>query len=107
MIYEYRVYYVAPGKLPALNARFAETTVPLFKKHGIEVVGFWEVVIGTSNTLHYMLGFQDLAHLEKAWASFRADPERQRAFAATEMDGPLVQYVTKTVLRPTPYSPMQ
>lgn len=107
MIYEYRVYHVTPGKLPTLNARFAEITVPLFKKHGMEVVGFWESVIGTSNTLHYMLGFRDLAHREQAFASFAADPEWQKAREATEVDAPLVQYITNTILRPTPYSPMQ
>ncbi|MBI4497713.1 MAG: NIPSNAP family protein [Chloroflexi bacterium] len=107
MIYEYRVYHALPGKLPALNARFAEITLPLFQKHGIQVVGFWETVIGTSNTLHYLLAYRDLAHREQAWSSFQSDPEWQQARAATEVDGPLVEYITNTILRPTPYSPMQ
>lgn len=108
MIYEYRVYHVLPGRMPDLNARFAEITLSYFKKHGIQVVGFWQTVIGgPSNTLHYMLAFRDLAHREQAWASFAADSERQQAFAATEVNGPLVEYITNTILRPTPYSPMQ
>ena len=30
MIYEYRVYEAAPGKLEALNARFSKTTLSAF-----------------------------------------------------------------------------
>ena len=40
MIYELRTYEVVPGRMPALHKRFAETTLGLFAKHGIKVVGF-------------------------------------------------------------------
>ena len=40
MLYELRVYDVMPGKLQALNDRFANLTLGLFKKHGIDVWGF-------------------------------------------------------------------
>jgi len=48
-----------------------------------------------------------MAHHEKAWAGFRADTERAKAFAETEKDGPLVGRVTNTIMLPTDYSPMQ
>ena len=38
--FELRTYYAAPGKLEALNARFRDHTCRLFKKHGMEIVGF-------------------------------------------------------------------
>ena len=41
MIYELRVYEAAPGRLPDLNARFANHTLGFFARHGIKVVGFW------------------------------------------------------------------
>lgn len=107
MIYEWREYYVMPGRMPALNKRFADITLGYFAKHGIEVVGFWETVIGTSNVLRYMLSYPDLAHREKAWLSFGADQERQAAFAETEKNGPLLERTVSTILRPTSYSPMQ
>lgn len=107
MIYELRQYYVMPGKMPALNARFAEVTLPLFEKYDIPVVGFWETVIGRSGVLHYMLVFRDLAHREKSWAAFGQDPDRAQAFAASETGGPLVDHIESTILRPTRYSPMQ
>ena len=39
MIYEMRIYEAMPGKLPALNARFANATLRLFARHGIVAVG--------------------------------------------------------------------
>ena len=55
MLYELRVYDVLPGKLPALNDRFAKITLRYFEKHGIKVVGFWTDVIGRTNQLTYLL----------------------------------------------------
>ncbi len=107
MIYELRIYDAIPGKLPALNDRFANITMGYFKKYGINVVGFWTDEVGVSNRLTYMLAFNDMAHRDQAWGAFRADGERVQAFAETERDGPLVARVQNTILRPTSYSPMQ
>jgi hypothetical protein len=79
----------------------------LFAKHGIEVVGFWEVVVGTSNVLHYIVRFDDLGHRERAWAACGGDPEWQRVRSESERDGPIVARVRNEIWRPTPYSPMQ
>ena len=40
-VYELRTYVTNPGKLDNLNARFRDHTVGLFKKHGIESIGYW------------------------------------------------------------------
>ena len=107
MIYELRIYEAVPGKLPALNERFAKITMGYFQKYGLKVVGFWTDEVGVNNRLTYMLAFDDMAQREKAWAAFRADPDRAKAFAETEKDGPLVIRVTNTIMVPTAYSPMQ
>ena len=107
MIYELRIYETIPGRLPALNARFADHTVGFFKKHGIHVVGFWTEDIGTSNQLVYMLGFDSLADRETKWAAFQADPDWSKVRSESEKDGPINARVRNTILRPTAYSPMQ
>jgi len=107
MIYELRIYEAIPGKLPALNERFAKITMGYFKKYGLKMVGFWTDEVGITNRLTYMLAFDDMAQRDKAWAGFRTDPERVKAFAETEKDGPLVARVTNTIMRPTAYSPLQ
>ena len=40
-VYELRTYTTNEDKLDALNARFRDHTVRLFKKHGIESIGYW------------------------------------------------------------------
>jgi hypothetical protein len=107
MIYEYRAYYVMPGRMPDIQRRFAETTMKLFAKHRITVVGFWEPVIGESNELMYMCQFEDLAHRDRAWGAFIADPEWQAAKKATEANGPIVERVVNKIFRPTSFSPMK
>jgi hypothetical protein len=107
VIYELRSYEVVPGRMPAMHARFQNHTIGIFRKHGIEVVGFWDVVIGTSNVLHYILRFDDLGHRERAWATFLTDPDWLRVRAESEKDGPIVARIRTEIWRPTPYSPMQ
>jgi hypothetical protein len=108
MIYELRTYTAMAGRLPDLHTRFAEITLGLFKKHGIQMVGFWTNEIGGSNDqLIYMLAYESLADREQKWGAFIADPDRLAKFAETEKNGPLVRRLTAQILRPTPYSPMQ
>ena len=107
MIYEYRAYYVMPGRMPDIQRRFADITLNLFKKHGIRVVGFWETVIGESNEPVYICAYDDLAHRQRVWSAFLADPEWQAARKATEANGPLVERVVNKIWKPTAFSPLQ
>ncbi|MSP79238.1 MAG: NIPSNAP family protein [Dehalococcoidia bacterium] len=107
MIYELRVYEAMPGKLPALNQRFAGFTSGAFKKYGIKEIGYWTTVIGRSNTLTYLLAYENLAAREKAWTAFQSDPERDKVFAESEKDGSLVKAVHSSILQPTAYSPLK
>jgi hypothetical protein len=104
-VQELRIYDTMPGKLPALHNRFANHTMGLFKKHGIDNIAYWVDDVGTSNRLIYMLGYEDLGAREKSWAAFGADPDWQQARADSEKDGPLVRVSRHSILRLTPYSP--
>ncbi|PKB67431.1 MAG: hypothetical protein BZY81_04690 [SAR202 cluster bacterium Io17-Chloro-G4] len=105
MIYENRVYTAVPGKLPAINARFADITIDYFNQYEMGMMGFWNDEIGTSNQLTYIMTFDDMADREKKWTAFRADKGRIEAFAETEVDGPLVASVYNSIMETTPYSP--
>ena len=109
MIYELRTYQVIPGMMKELNDRFAKITIPLFQKYGMKVISFWETAIGEATTteLIYMLGSDGLAHYQKVWDGFIADPEWQEAKRRTEPDGPLVNLAGSKIIEPTEYSPMQ
>jgi hypothetical protein len=105
MLYEARIYTAVPGKLPAVNDRFAKHTMGFFKKHGIGILGFWTDEIGKSNRLTYMLVFDSMADREKKWAAFQADPGWHQVRAETEAQGPIVDHVVNTFMRLTSYSP--
>ena len=105
MIYEIRVYRCVPGRLPALNNRFATITLKLWEKHGIKQAGFYTTVIGTSNQeLTYFLSWDSLADREKKWTAFMTDPDWISARAKTEEDGQIVGNIVRQLLAPTAFS---
>ncbi len=108
MIYEMRIYDAVPGKLPALHARFKTGTLRLFEKHGIRSIGYWTTYVGPStNTLTYILAWEDLADRQQRWDAFSTDPEWLKVKAETEQAGPLTERVQNMILKPTDYSPLQ
>lgn len=107
MIYEYRVYDVAPGRMEDLHNRFRNYTLELYAKHGIKVIAFFTSVIGeSSDRLTYILAFDNLDHREKAWASFFADPDWQRVYRESNANGQLVLRFKNRIFKPTDYSPL-
>jgi hypothetical protein len=109
-VFELRTYTASPGKLDALNARFRDHTIALFKKHGMEVVGFWEPLdkeAGAGEKLVYILAHQSRAAAEASWKSFRADPEWVKAKADSEKGGVLTTKIESVFLAGTDYSPLK
>lgn len=109
MIYELRTYWAAPGKLDDLHRRFRTLTVNIFKRYGMQVVGFWTPapITPESGSLVYLLAFESVAAMEKAWDDFRVDPDWINGKAASEINGTLVDKLTSFVLNPTDYSPLK
>ncbi len=102
-----RTYETMPGKLQKLNDRFEHVTLGYFDKYNIRTVGFWTEDVGTNNRLVYLLEFDNLAQRDEAWAKFRADEDRIKAFDESEKDGPLVAKIYNTILKPTSYSQLK
>jgi hypothetical protein len=106
-VFELRTYHTHPGRLAALHARFRDDTCRLFKKHGMELVGFWTPQAdqkGQGATLVYMLAFPTREAAAASWKAFRDDPEWKAAKDASEKDGPIVKEVESVYLDPTDYS---
>lgn len=105
MIHELRIYRCLPGKLPNLLARFENTTLALWERHGIRPAGFWTTLIGPSNQeLTYLLAWENLAEREEKWTAFQSDPEWISKRADTERDGPIVANIECSLLQPTAFS---
>ena len=108
-IFELRTYYAASGKMDALNARFRDHTCALFKKHGMEIVAFWNPSDpkDADKKLIYVLAYPSKEAADKSWKGFREDPEWIKAKDESEKDGKLVDKVESVYMNPTDYSPMK
>ena len=108
--FEMRTYTAAPGKFEAMHARFRDHTCALFKKHGMELVGFWiptDKDKGSDKTLVYLLAHKSREAAKKSWAAFSSDPDWKKAREASEANGKLVEKVESVFLAATDYSEMK
>ncbi len=111
-VFELRTYHAAPGKLEALHARFRDHTTAIFKKHGMDVIGYWVPIDGTTgaaaeNNLVYILAYPSLEARKADWEAFGKDPEWIAVKTDSEKDGKLVEKVDSVFLSPTDYSPLR
>jgi len=108
MIYEYRCYTVAPGKMGDLQDRFRNHTLKFFEKYGIKPVAFFTPVIAECNhKFTFILEFESLAQRETAWSAFMADKELQQVVADSNKNGVIVTSVENKILAPTDFSPLK
>lgn len=107
--FEMRTYTTHPGKLDALNKRFRDHTNRLFKKHGIDMIGYWTPADGehAKDQLIYILAYPSHEARDQSWKDFQADPEWKKAKEASEADGPIVKEVQSVYMTPTDYSPVK
>jgi hypothetical protein len=105
-VFELRTYTCYEGKLDALKARFRDHTIQIFKKHGMESVGYWVPQDGerSKNTLIYILAHPSREAATKNWAEFQADPEWKKVAAESEANGKIVQKVESVFMEPTEFS---
>jgi hypothetical protein len=109
-VFEMRTYTAHPGKLDALNARFRNHTLAIFKKHGMENVGYWvpaEGQPGAGEKLVYILAHKSRAAADASWKAFRSDPDWVKARTESEKDGPIVAKLESVFLTATDYSPFK
>jgi hypothetical protein len=107
-VYELRTYVTNPDKLDNLNARFRDHTVGLFKKHGIESVGYWVPTDGESskNTLIYVIKHKSRDAAKASWKAFGSDPAWKKVARESQVDGKiLAQRPDSVYMNATDYSP--
>ena len=104
-VFELRTYTVraeGPGSLDLLHTRFRERTIPIFKRLGFDVVGFWQPV-SKPDTLIYLLAFKDAATRDALWAKFVADPE----WVKTRTEMQVGAQITNEFMIASDYGPMK
>jgi hypothetical protein len=108
-VFELRTYTSPEGKLGDLHKRFRDHTMRIFKKHGMESIGYWQPqdAPDSQNTLIYIISHESREAAKKNWADFRADPEWQKVGAESEANGKIVSKVVSVYMDATDYSPMK
>ena len=105
-VFEMRTYTCVDGRLDALLTRFRDHTTKIFKKHGMENVGYWVPQDDPThnNTLVYIIAHKSRDAAKRSWDEFRADPEWKKVAAESEANGKIVAKVESVFMDPTDYS---
>jgi hypothetical protein len=109
-VYELRTYTCFPGKLEALKTRFRDHTIRIFKKHGMESIGYWAPMDDRKETtLVYIISHASREQADQNWKEFSADPEWKKVAADSETNagGKIVQHVDRQWLQPTDFSQLK
>jgi hypothetical protein len=107
-IFELRTYYMHPGRVDAINARFRDHTRALFESHGMTNVAYWFTVEQDGQSkLVYILAHRSEQQAKDSWSKFRDDPEWKKVKERSELDGPIVERIETVYLKTLPFSPLQ
>ena len=108
-VFELRTYKATPGNLDNLHARFRDHTTRIFRKHGMEVIGYWSPTSEEEreDTLVYLLGHDNQAAADQSWQDFIADPEWARVAEESNRDGQILGGIERKYMVATDYSPMR
>ncbi|MGD2133461.1 MAG: NIPSNAP family protein [Maricaulaceae bacterium] len=111
-VFELRTYTTNEGKLDDLHERFADHTIMLFRRHGMNNVAYFSLMDdqeGAANTLVYLLAHADPATRNASFRAFSQDAEWQRVAEESNARGPILVEggVDSVMLEPTDYSPLK
>ena len=108
-VFELRTYQATPGNLDNLHARFRDHTLRIFRKHGMEIVGFWSPTSEEErdDILVYLLAHDSQGAADASWQAFGADPEWDRVSEESNRNGQILAGVERKYMVATDYSPMK
>ena len=108
-VFELRTYQATPGNLDNLHARFRDHTMRIFRKHGMEIVGFWSPTSEEEkdDKLVYLLAHDSQEAANASWQAFGADPEWNRVAEESNRNGQILAGVERKFMIATDYSPMK
>lgn len=109
-IFELRTYESPNAATLARKIKmFEDGEIAIFRRLGMKVVFFGSAMAGVNlPNLTYMLGYDDLAHREKVWKAFGADPEWQKMRVLPGLaDFEVVSNISSVLLRPLAFSPVR
>ena len=108
-VFELRTYTATPGNLDNLHARFRDHTTRIFRKHGMEVVGYWSPTSEEEreDTLVYLLAHDNQDAANASWQAFIADSEWATVAEESNRYGQILGGIEAKFMVATDYSPMK
>jgi len=105
-VFEQRTYcFDDMARLAQAVAWFGTEGAPAFETHGMFAMAFWTTYIGVTPRLTLVLIFENLAHRERAWASFYTDPDWPKRQDGLYPGGaPLFTQIESCVMQGTEFS---
>lgn len=108
-IFEMRTYFMYPGRVDAINARFRDHTRVLFERHGMTNVVYWYTVEpdNAQSKLVYLLAHKSVEEAKNSFDKFRDDPDWKRVRDASEVSGLIVERIESKYFKTLPFSPLK
>jgi len=107
-VYELRIYESPTNRqLGYLHDRFGKAgEIDIFHKSGIYPILYADTVFGPNQpNMAYLIPFESEAHREKAWSTFRADPDWVKIRdESVRHGGEIVRNITNMFLSPLSFS---
>ena len=102
MIVNIRTYTLVPRCMPKYLALFEEFALPVMRRHGLELLGYYTSVVGPQNQLVHLWRFDSMADMEAKRQARDADPDWH---AYLEKTAGLVLMQDDKIMKPAPFSP--
>ncbi len=102
MIVNIRTYTLVPRQMTKYLKAFEEMALPITRRHGMELMGYYTSVVGPQNQVVHLWRYDSLADMEAKRTARDQDADWQRFQAATEG---LVLMQEDKIMRPSSFSP--
>lgn len=105
--YEIQIHYAEPGRLRYLQNRYRQFALPLYRKHNIEVEGFWSPLDPKDERIISILSYYNKAAWLRSTKDFLRDPKWKKGIEESESVGRLEARTDKKFLSLTDFSGMR
>ena len=106
MLHQLRTYRIFDENKAAFHDRFENHAWRIMRRHGFEILAFWDAEEDGEPVFVYLLTWPDEATMTAAWEAFMADEEWKSIKEETgAVHGSMVGWIRDHTLAPTSYSP--
>lgn len=102
--YEIQIHYAEPGRLRYLQNRYRQFALPLYRKHNIQVEGFWSPLDPKDERIVSILSYYNKTTWLRSTKDFLRDPRWKKGIEDSESVGRLEDHTEKHFLSPTDFS---